>query len=296
MGGKGFGSINFTNRLSRPGTYDGKRYVIRWKEIQSKNYGVPQNRPRVLVVGVREDIVGTPSEDELSRKKILDFEDKNFEILPRSLGGYKFVPSQILGDLSSLPRIYDAEKSRFHFSPQRSDGLIRGMPDELKDWYLTPRDAWLQGLGFDGQASPLLNQEYSKHSESVVERFRLIREKGLRMSELTKLGLGTKKFSQRRLHWTVKDGPNITVTSLPDDLVHFSENRILTVREWARLQTFPDWFEFKGPRTTGGSRRAGDPSRGNWYRDVPQYTQIGNAVPVRLAYELGMRFKTLLSK
>ena len=116
------------------------------------------------------------------------------------------------------------------------------------------------------------------------------------MSELAKLGLGTKKFSQRRLHWTVKQGPNITVTSLPDDLVHFSENRILTVREWARLQTFPDWFEFKGPRTTGGSRRAGDPSKGNWHRDVPQYTQIGNAVPVRLAYELGMRFKTLVGK
>ena len=68
------------------------------------------------------------------------------------------------------------------------------------------------------------------------------------------------------------------------------------MREWARLQTFPDWFEFKGPRTTGGSRRAGDPSKGNWHRDVPQYTQIGNAVPVRLAYELGIHFKTLLSK
>ncbi len=296
LSAKGFGSINCSNKMSRSGRYKGKRYVIRWKEVQSKNYGVPQNRPRVLVVGVREDLAGPLSANEISRKTIKDFEDESFEILPRSAGSYQFIPSQILGDLASLARTYDADKSRFHFSPDRSDGLFGGMPDELKDWYLTPRDTWMQGVRFEGQTSPLFNQEYSKHSELVVERFKLIREKGLRMSELTKLGLGTKKFSQRRLHWTVKQGPNITVTSLPDDLVHFSENRILTVREWARLQTFPDWFEFKGPRTTGGSRRAGDPSKGNWHRDVPQYTQIGNAVPVRLAYELGIHFKTLLSK
>jgi DNA (cytosine-5)-methyltransferase 1 len=296
LGAQGFGSISSANKLKRPGKYEGMRYVIRWKEIQSRNYGVPQNRPRVLVVGVREDLAGALASNEISRETIEDFEDKNFEILPRSVGSYQFIPSQILGDLASLARTYDPDRSRFHFSPDRSGGLLRRMPDELKDWYLTPRDTWMQGVRFEGQTSPLYNQEYSKHSELVVERFKLIREKGLRMSELTKLGLGTKKFSQRRLHWTVKQGPNITVTSLPDDLVHFSENRILTVREWARLQTFPDWFEFKGPRTTGGSRRAGDPSKGNWHRDVPQYTQIGNAVPVRLAYELGIHFKTLLSK
>ena len=296
LSAKGFGSINCKKKVSRSGSYEGKRYVIRWKEIQSKCYGVPQNRPRVLVVGVREDLAGPITAKELSRETIDDFEDKDFEILPRSEGSYQFVPSQILGDLASLARTYDAERSRFHFSSNRSEVLFGRMPDELKDWYLAPRDTWMQGLSFAGQTSPLTNQEYSKHSDLVVQRFKLIREKGLRMSELTKLGLGTKKFSQRRLHWTVKQGPNVTVTSLPDDLVHFSENRILTVREWARLQTFPDWFEFKGPRTTGGSRRAGDPSKGNWERDVPQYTQIGNAVPVRLAYELGIRFKTLLSK
>ena len=38
--------------------------------------------------------------------------------------------------------------------------------------------------------------------------------------------------------------PNITVTSLPDDYVHFSQPRSLTVREWARLQIFSDWYQF----------------------------------------------------
>ena len=56
-----------------------------------------------------------------------------------------------------------------------------------------------------------------------------------------------------------KKGPNITACSLADDFVHFSQPRSLTVREWARLQTFPDWYLFAGKRTTGGIRRAGNP-------------------------------------
>ena len=67
----------------------------------------------------------------------------------------------------------------------------------------------------------------------------------------------TKKFAQRLIHknWGI-NGPNITTASLPDDYVHFSQPRTLTVREWARLQTFPDWYEFFGKRTTGGHRNA----------------------------------------
>ncbi len=106
----------------------------------------------------------------------------------------------------------------------------------------------------------------------------------------------TKKFAQRVIpeRWG-EDGPSITATSLPDDFVHYAQPRSLTVREWARLQTFPDWYQFKGPRTTGGHRRAGNPDEGNWDREVPKYTQIGNAVPVKLAKAVGMHFRKLLS-
>ena len=72
----------------------------------------------------------------------------------------------------------------------------------------------------------------------------------------------TKKFAQRLIpkKWS-ESGPNITATSLPDDYVHFSQPRSFTVREWARFQTFPDWYQFTGPRTTGGLRRAGNPRK-----------------------------------
>jgi DNA (cytosine-5)-methyltransferase 1 len=65
-----------------------------------------------------------------------------------------------------------------------------------------------------------------------------------------------------------------TITSMPDDLLHYSEPRTLTVRENARLQTFPDWFAFQGKYTTGGERRA---------REVPRFTQVANAVPPLIA-------------
>ena len=103
------------------------------------------------------------------------------------------------------------------------------------------------------------------------------------------------KFAQRPLpeRWD-ENGPNITITGGTEDLIHFSQPRTLTVREWARLQGFPDWYQFAGPRTTGGRRRAGDPSKGDWTRDLPKYTQIGNAVPVKLAAEIGTHLKELI--
>jgi len=57
-------------------------------------------------------------------------------------------------------------------------------------------------------------------------------------------------------------------------MIHYAEPRILTVREHARLQSFPDWFKFKGPYTSGGARRK---------NACPRYTQVGNAVPPLLA-------------
>jgi DNA (cytosine-5)-methyltransferase 1 len=81
---------------------------------------------------------------------------------------------------------------------------------------------------------------------------------------------------------------------LPDDFVHFSQARALSVREWARIQTFPDWYRFAGKRTTGGIRRAGNPRANIFDREVPKYTQIGNAVPVKLAEAIGQHLKNLL--
>ena len=81
--------------------------------------------------------------------------------------------------------------------------------------------------------------------------------------------------------------PSPTVLTLPDDLVHYSQNRILTVREMARLQSFDDSFEFLGKRTTGGKLRK---------NETPQYTLVGNAVPPLLAKAIACQIMEALQK
>ena len=139
--------------------------------------------------------------------------------------------------------------------------------------------------------APLTEQEYSDHAPYIREKYTHMIANGGKIPEQFK----TKKFAQRVFpkKWGAA-GPNITATSLPEDYVHYRQARGPTVREWARIQTFPDWYQFKGPRTTGGRRRAGDPSKGAWDRDVPKYTQIGNAVPVLLAHKIGTHLAKIL--
>ena len=89
----------------------------------------------------------------------------------------------------------------------------------------------------------------------------------------------TRKHNCRRM---LPNEPSPTVLTLPDDMVHYSKNRILTVRELARLQSFDDSFEFLGKRTTGGILRK---------QETPQYTLVGNAVPPLLAKAIAFEIK-----
>lgn len=89
--------------------------------------------------------------------------------------------------------------------------------------------------------------------------------------------LHSKKQTQRAL---IANKPAPAALSIPDDACHYDEKtiRTLTVREMARIQTFPDWFQIRSKVTTGGKMRK---------FEVPQYTQVGNAVPPLLGVALG---------
>lgn len=102
--------------------------------------------------------------------------------------------------------------------------------------------------------------------EEIVEHFK----KGDVDNKMLQLLL-TKKNMRTRLD---RNKPSPTIMTLPDDYISPFEDRIFTVRESARIQSFDDSFEFLGKRTTGGLRRR---------VEVPQYSQVGNAVPPLLA-------------
>ena len=241
-------------------TFDNlKNYDTSWSLVKAKDYGVPQNRPRVLFVGLRNDV-----KFDLNQSKTAN------GFLPDP-SGTPPDPVDIFSDLID-PNYMKKFSTDKYIKPPRSEFQIKMRKN---------------GKTILQKGDLLTDQEYANHSDKVVEKFKyMIQNDGKIPSHLQ-----TKKFAQRLIpkKWG-DDGPNITATSLPDDYVHYSQPRILTVREWARLQMFPDWYQFYGKKTTGGSRRAGNPRKNNFDRELPKYTQIGNAVPVGLAEKIGKHF------
>jgi len=237
-----------------------KEYFVAPPELlQCKDYGIPQNRPRIFIMGIRKDLdfqlsLGIPS----------------FGLLPEKTDGEYPHPRELLGDLVDYQYSKKFVSKNYRHDPKTQIQFLLRKKKEGNSYYR--------------KGDILTEQEYSRHNEGVVKKFKYMLEHGGQVTRKMK----TKKFAQRLIpsKWN-GNGPNITATSLPDDYVHFSQPRCLTVREWARLQMFPDWYEFKGKRTTGGIRRAGNPLQGNWDRELPKYTQIGNAVPVELARRIG---------
>lgn len=243
-------------------------YQVSWSLVRAGDYATPQNRPRVLLVGVREDL-GVTVDSAVDGVKN--------GLLPNPSGTAPHL-EELLGDL---------------LDPDfKNGGVTSNYPHE-------PQNLIQESLRIDqvskiplGIGQPVSEHEYSRHRPAIVEKFKYMIEHGGELTEQMR----TKKFAQRLLPRRWGDtGPSITATSLPDDYVHFEQPRVLTVREWARLQMFPDSYQFSGKRTTGGLRRAGNPRVGVFDRELPKYTQIGNAVPVTLAAAVGNHFRTLLN-
>ncbi len=241
-----------------------KNYNIHFELIHAKDYGVPQNRPRIIMVGLRKDFK-YEHDNSLPGKGLI----------PKPTNDYPNI-SELFGDIIDINYLENLETKSYPLNP------VTPIQKKLR----TTRKGKILLKGDE-----LTEQKYSKHSEKIIKKFQhMIDNNG----EIPKQ-MRTKKFVQRVIPktWTDK-GPSITTTSLPDDFVHYVQPRSLTVREWARLQLFPDWYQFSGNRTTGGRKRAGDFSNGDWKRETPRYTQIGNAVPVKLAEEIGKHLIKLI--
>ena len=130
------------------------------------------------------------------------------------------------------------------------------------------------------------SHSFPNHHPEIIKRFKYFLRSQKANKNINKKAREKFNLSKHTIIPLAKGGATPTITTLPDDYVHYCEPRILTVREYARIQSFPDWYEFKGKYTTGGKMRT---------QEVPRYTQIGNAIPPLFGEQSGLVLKQLIS-
>ena len=233
--------------------------------VNCADYGVPQNRFRYLFLCEKKDSESFDGTNLIDR-----LEDSRESFLEKKkLPNRKIVVKEAIGDLETKNKklVQNTDSGRGGYEEISYKEL---MPSQLNE-YLN-----LMRCLADSEAPNSLR--LVNHREKTIEHFKKVQETcrpGFSMSEAEQKELGTKKHSITVLH---PDRPSATITTLPDDILHYDEPRVLTVREHARIQSFPDWFSFQGKYTTGGKKRV---------EECPRYTQVGNAVPPLLANAIG---------
>lgn len=249
------------------------------KILNAADYGVPQRRNRIIVIafkkGVKAPMYPKPTHDENSYISLQDAigdliqDDTIKNEVNLNLSTYQLdsingrtpdvngnpIPSDEITN-NDLSKHLDLIKERFSLFGEGETGT--NLRNRIMD------------NGIDLSDKPKLLEHVQKNSnlnkEEIISKF----NNAYVNDELLDLLL-TKKNMRNRLD---RNEPSATIVTIPDDYISPFENRTLTVRESARLQSFDDSFEFLGKRTTGGKRRR---------IEVPQYSQVGNAVPPLLA-------------
>jgi len=213
-------------------------YAVEMRTLKAEDYGVPQERRRVVFIGNR---LGIPMP----------------ALEPTHGPGLKPFVS-VWGAISDLPVLKNGEETpdgaRYRTEPKSdyqrqlrksSLGVYNHSAPKLAAINLARMQHIPEGGSWRDIPVGLLPKGMKKARRSDhTKRYGRLRKGGLSSTILTKCDV----------HWGA--------------YIHPEQDRSLSVREAARLQSFPDWFEFKGPRTE-------------------QYVQVGNAVPPLLGYMLG---------
>lgn len=183
-------------------------YKVKYEVLNSANYGIAQERRRIVVVGIRKDY-----ESEF---------------------------------------LYPAKSNKIF--------TIKDVIDDL------PKLA-------SGQGSDIPNHIAMKHSAQMLEKMSYVKDGGDRMDipeELRPKSGDVRKYIRYN-----SEKPSVCVTGDMRKIFHYEQNRALTARELARIQSFPDDFVFEGA-------------------SIQIQQQIGNAVPPKLAYQIALKVEEAL--
>lgn len=249
-------SMAYSQRITN--ALQGEGYTTCSKLVDMSEYGVPQRRKRFILIASKSFV---PSMFfELLEKKKISFLSTRGITAPVTI-------QDAIGDLLMAHGVVDCPDF-----PNFKSGI-----------YGTAESAYQKYMRVGVKETVPNSHRFAKHNDYTIEIFKKLMKTSEKLQRYTpKTFPGLKK---RSVTVVKADTVSPTVTSIPDDLIHYSEPRIPTVREIARIQSFPDWYEFKGKYTTGGALRK---------VDVPRYTQVANAVPPLFAEQVGLVLKELV--
>ncbi|QXP69224.1 DNA cytosine methyltransferase [Polaribacter sp. R2A056_3_33] len=241
-----------------------KGYTVQGHLINFADYGVPQKRTRFILVGIQNQFI--KSNSNLTKETFFERIEKNKE---------EFLVSK---DLTVNPTLENAISDLL-----QSNGQIESETPNFKAGIYGDKASSYQKYlrRYKKQESKVDSHRFAKHTEIVRNRFQIALNENLTSAAYRE------RFKLKKSSTKILEGnkPTPTITTLPDDYIHYCEPRIMTVREYARIQSFPDTYQFKGKYTTGGKRRT---------QEVPRYSQIGNAIPPLFGEQAGLVLKQLI--
>lgn len=249
----------------------------------SANYGVPQNRERVLFIGCRkdqqliDDVPATVSDEE----KVTVYEAiHDLDFIGNGSMETSYGKRRVIEDCEPLirtrevqGRLSQSDNAHTFAEWSKTGRFSHRFTFSCEPFYVRSIDDLKNNLFCEEPA--LYNHQTSSQSDEVKQRLSIIARHGAYdtdcKQELSELGLDSNKRNYTVLN---PKGQSPTVVTMPDDFIHYAAHRAMTVREMARLQSFDDSFVFQGKRQTGGNKRKSE---------IPQYTLVGNAVPPLMA-------------
>jgi DNA (cytosine-5)-methyltransferase 1 len=237
---------------------DDAGYHIELQELMASDYGVLQSRKRIIIVGWKKD----------RRKKDISYTYPNFEKIEN-----KYLVKDVLEDLPKTKpdKMIEGEgKYRTETNQYLIDSNIRVEGFNI----LTQHETRMHNerdIEIYKEAISSWNKDKTRlcYKELATRRPKLITHKNTTsFTNRFNVIKGNEKASHTILAHMAMDGHYYIH---PD----IKQHRSLSVREAARLQSFPDDFYFEGPRTS-------------------QFRQIGNAVPPKMAEQIAKKIKELL--
>lgn len=242
-------------------------YTGTFQVVRAEAFGVPQYRRRVVIVGFRA-VNATPGQMKRLFAEALDIAAKRVREAWK-LGKEEISALDALNDLHGGARVTCPDSEKYESAK-----------------YTKARSAYAISMrkGLSNKEIPN-SHRFSVHGERIQDLYTLAHQTQLpgRLSKEFLLANGTKKDKKVLIDASL---PVSTITTHPDEFIHYAEPRNITVREMARLQSFPDDFTFHGRYTINGPRRR---------HDVARCSQVGNAVPPLMAQGIGYALQSMMN-